>query len=253
LSRFTGFGRRSRAALATACLLVGVQFGVAENRLELFDAANLLYEQGEYQKAVEKYEALLGTNQVSAAVLFNIGNSWFKSGRIGRAIAAYRKAQRLSPRDPDVRANLQFARNQVQGPKWTATLLEKWLGRATLNEWTLLATGAFWLLFILLIMGHWRPGLARSFRWLLWVGALGTVVFGLCTAAAFQARRAHGLAVVIAPGVIVRHGPLEESSTAFTAQDGAELRLLDRKDGWLLVSDGKKNVGWVRQEQVLLL
>ena len=225
----------------------------AENRAGAFDAANRLYEEGKYQEAISGYEELLGSNAASAAVLFNIGNSWFKSGQIGRAIAAYRKAQRLSPRDPDVRANLQFARNRVQGPKWTPNIWESWLGKATLNEWTLLASNAFWLLFVLLILGHWRPSLKRSLRSLIWLAALGTLVLGYCTGAALHIRRAHAIAIVTSPSAVVRHGPLEESSTAFTARDGAELKLLDRKDDWFLVSDGKKNTGWVRKEQVTVL
>ena len=70
-------------------------------------------------------------------MLFNWGNALFKSGQLGRAIAVYRRAEALSPRDPDLRANLQFARNSVTGgagarpDRW-----RHWLNRWTLNEWT---------------------------------------------------------------------------------------------------------------------
>ena len=53
----------------------------------------------------------------SPAVYFNLGNAFFKQGQIGRAIAAYHSAQTVDPRDPDVRANLGFARE-----RWKATL-----------------------------------------------------------------------------------------------------------------------------------
>jgi hypothetical protein len=243
----------AKPLLLALCLWLAPIFCQAENPTAAFDAANRQYEERHYQEAIGGYEALLGTNAASAAVLFNIGNSWFKSDQIGRAILAYRKAQQLAPRDPDVRANLQFARNRVQGPKWTPNIWESWLARATLNEWTLLASSAFWLLFILLILGHWRPGLKRGLRSLVWLAALGTLGLGFCTGAALHVRRAHAVAIVTSPSAVVRHGPLEESSTAFTARDGAELMLLDRKDDWLLVSDGKKNTGWVRKEQVTVL
>jgi len=52
----------------------------------------------------------------------------------GRAIAAYRQAERMTPRDPDARANLQFARNQVQGPTLPAGRWERLLGTLSLNE-----------------------------------------------------------------------------------------------------------------------
>ncbi len=224
-------------------------FCKAESKVSGFEDANRLYEEGKYADAIQRYQELLSTNRVSAAVLFNLGNSWFKSGQLGNAVAAYRRAQRLAPRDPDVRANLQFARNRVQGPKWTPNVWERWLGRATLNEWAVLASSAFWLLFVLLILGHWRPGLKRSLRYFVWIAALGTLGLATCAGMALRVRVSRPTVVITVPSAVVRHGPLEESSTAFTAHDGAELKLLDRKDDWYLVTDGKKNTGWLQKEQ----
>src|SRR5215467_3632580 len=84
-----------------------------------FDAANKLYEQGKFNEAAAAYEQVTNSGQVSTALYFNLGNAFFKAGQIGRAIVAYYQAERLNPRDSDLRANLQFARNQVQGPTLT--------------------------------------------------------------------------------------------------------------------------------------
>ncbi len=129
-----------------------------------FEAANKLYEEGKYADAAASYERLLKGGQVSAALYFNLGNAAFKSSQIGRAIAAYRQAQRLAPRDPDVRANLQFARNQVQGPTLPVGRWQRWLNRFTLNEWTVMAAAAAWLLFLLLALLQWRPALKATLR-----------------------------------------------------------------------------------------
>ena len=81
-----------------------------------FDAANKLYEQGKPAEAAQAFERLAQAGQTSGPLYFNLGNACFKAGQIGRAIAAYRQAELLAPRDPDARANLQFARKQVEGP-----------------------------------------------------------------------------------------------------------------------------------------
>ena len=52
---------------------------------------------------------LIQAGSISTPIYFNLGNAWFKAGEAGRAILAFRQAEKLSPRDPDVRANLQFA------------------------------------------------------------------------------------------------------------------------------------------------
>jgi tetratricopeptide (TPR) repeat protein len=217
-----------------------------------FELANRLYGQGKFQEAAAAYEKLLQSGETSAAVCFNLGNACFKSGQIGRALAAYRQAEQFTPRDPDLRANLQFARNQVQGPTVAPDWWQRWLGRLTLNEWTLLAVAAVWVLLLALtllqVRPAWRPMLKT---YLVPLGAAAALLC-VCLAAALYSSRFSPTAIVIARNTAVRISPLEESPAAFTAQDGAELRLLDQKDGWLQVNADPRRLGWVRRDQVLL-
>jgi len=217
-----------------------------------FESANKLYEEGKYADAAAAYQKLTESGMVSAPLYFNLGNAWFKSGQIGRAIAAYRLAGQLTPRDPDVRANLQFARNQTQGPSLAPSRWQRWLSRLTLNEWTLLAACAVWLWLLLLALLQWRPALRPSLR--SYVVALGLAVLVLCAldASAFYQVRVARIAVVIAKDAEVRNGPLAESNPAFTAHDGAELRVMDHIGDWLQVSAGPRQAGWLRRDQVLM-
>ncbi|HRT10014.1 MAG TPA: tetratricopeptide repeat protein [Candidatus Paceibacterota bacterium] len=217
-----------------------------------FEAANRLYEQGQFAEAAAGYQKLIDAGQASAAVLFNLGNAWFKSGKIGRAVVAYRQAASLAPRDPDVVANLQFARNQVQGPRVLPAAWQRWLGKLSLNEWSWLAGIAVWVWFLLQTLLQFRPAWKRSAR-----GAvIAATVFALLAlggfTAAFADARATRLAVIVEPEVVVRHGPLPESPIAFTAYDGAELRWTDQKDDWVQVSAGPRRIGWVQKSQVAL-
>ena len=134
-SAVTGFMRRGRGAGSAVLLLAWVTVvsspaqspgGVSATA---FDSANKLYEEGKFAEAVSAYEKLAQSGETSAALYFNLGNAFFKSGQIGRAVAAYRTAEQLTPRDPDVRANLQFARNQAQGPTLSPGRWQRWLGR----------------------------------------------------------------------------------------------------------------------------
>ena len=129
-----------------------------------FESANKLYEEGKFADAASAYEKMGQSGETSAALFFNLGNAFFKSGQIGRAIAAYRTAEQIAPRDPDLRANLQFARNQTPAPTLSPGRWQRWLGRLTLNEWTLLAAVAVWLWLILLAVLQWRPALRPALR-----------------------------------------------------------------------------------------
>ncbi len=95
----------------------------------------------------------------------NRGNAWFKAGQVGRAIASYRQAQLLAPRDAALRANLQLARTRARGGSvYHADRWRDWLGRLSLNEWAWLTAAAVWAFFILLAAGQWRTEVKAGLR-----------------------------------------------------------------------------------------
>ncbi len=219
-----------------------------------FEQANKLYEQSKFTDTVTAYEKLLDGGRCSAALYFNLGNALLKSGQTGRAIISYRLAERFSPRDPDLQANLKFARDSASGgTPDTTDFWWRWLGTLSLNEWTLLTAGGVWLWFMLLTLRLWKPALRKSLR--TYTASTGVIagLLALCLAAVCWEQVHYPRAVVIVREAVVRYGPLEESQAAFTARDGAELTVRDKKGGWLWVTDPSGRLGWVRREQVFIL
>lgn len=225
----------------------------AEDLTTAFSNANKLYEQQKFSEAAVAYEKLIQSGQISTPLYFNLGNAYFKAGQTGRAIAAYRKAEGLSPRDPDLKANLQFARDQVQNSKPPkSTLWTAFLGRLTLNEWAILTAVVVWLWFLLLALGQWRRDLARMLRGYAITLAVVSISLIICTASAME-KHSIKSAVVITQEAVVRKGPFEESQSAFSLRDGAEVTILDKKEIWLQVADTANRLGWVPETQVELV
>ncbi|HEV2394019.1 MAG TPA: tetratricopeptide repeat protein [Verrucomicrobiae bacterium] len=251
--RSSPFGR-SFAALcicALNCWAVSLQAAPVEIPDATFDAANKLYEQGKFTGAAAAFEKLAQSGRVSAALYFNLGNAFFKAGQLGRAIRAYDMAEQINPRDPDLRANLQFARNQVQGPTLAPGWQERWLDKLSLNEWTCLAAGAVWVWLLLLSIQQWLPRAKPALRG--WIPPAGLASGLLCACmAVVWARHSRHEAIVVAREAVVRQAPLLEAQTSFSTHDGAELRVLDSKGDWLQVSPDPQRIGWVRKDQVLL-
>jgi hypothetical protein len=245
------FPRILLAAAAAAWIFTGSALA-ADNSTE-FNAANKFYAEGKFAVAAAAYEKILQSGATAPALYFNYGNAEFKSGNLGRAIAAYRRAVQLSPRDAEVRANLEFARNQVQGPMLRESRWADWLGTLTLNEWTGLAVVAFWLMFALLVARQIRPSLKTALggftRGAVAVTILSCACLGVNAAIHFSKQTA----VVIAQDATARSGPFDEAQSAFTAHDGAELAVLDRRDNWLQVTDGSGRIGWLQRQQVEIL
>ena len=218
-----------------------------------FSAANKLYAEGKFSDAANTYKKILSSGAAAPNLLFNYGAAEFKSGNPGKAIVAFRRAELLAPRDSGIRANLDFVRNQVKGSTLRESRWRDWLGHLTLNEWTALAAGAFWLSFILLAAKQIRPALAPklggTFFSILTLLIFSGVCLGLQAATHFSKRSA----IVISPEVIARSGPFDEAQNAFAAHDGAELLILDRHGDWLQVTDGSGKIGWLPAKQVEIL
>jgi tetratricopeptide (TPR) repeat protein len=245
-----------RLTLLFACLFLAMPVCFAASPLpevsSTFNSANKLYEQGKFADAAGAYEKLIEAGSVSPVLYFNLGNALFKSGHIGRAIDAYRQAEQLAPRDPDLRANLQFARNQVQGPTFRTGRWEHWLGTLSMNEWTWASAAAIWLTFLLLAAMQLRRGMKRALRsWTAFAGGTA-VLLSACLGCALAHRLSVNTAIVTADELTARTGPFDESQSAFTAHDGAEFRVLDGKDDWFQVSDGSGRIGWLRRSDVVM-
>lgn len=223
-------------------------------RTAAFDAANRLYEQARYREAAAAYEALLAQGVVSPALYFNLGNAWFKAGEAGRAILNYRLAERLAPRDPDIRANLHLTRELVRGqPPPSPPWWQRWSRWLTLNEWAGIAGAGVWLGFGALVWGELRPDRRRFCRrWAAGFGGLALLA-GAALAEQAQARWLRVEAVVVAKEAVVRYGPLEVSPELQKVEDGTELVVLDQKDDWLQVTGLPRGPGWIRQSDVLVL
>jgi tetratricopeptide (TPR) repeat protein len=218
-----------------------------------FAAANKLYAEGKFTEAAANYDAILKTDAQSSALLFNAGNAEFKAGHLGRTIAAYRQAELLAPRDAELRANLAFVRNQVQGATLRETSWQKWVSTLTLNEGTILTAIFFWALFGLLALRQLKPALAPKLhtatRLAMALTIFSATILGLQAANHFTA----SVAVVTVADATARSGPFDDAQSVFTARDGAELKVLQRHDDWVQVANNAGKIGWLSRKQAEIL
>ena len=203
-----------------------------------FDAANRLYEEKVNMPRLQRHmSSSARLIPVSAALLFNRGNAFFKAGQVGRAIVAYREAQAIAPRDPDIRANLRFARDRVRGPTVAISRLDQMAGQNDVERMDRAHNRSAVALDPAADTVPMETAVAVQPALVCGGPRRGTVVCGACLAISLRESRATNVAVVTSGGT-VHQGPFEGSPSAFAVQDGAELLVLDRKQGWLQVSNG---------------
>jgi tetratricopeptide (TPR) repeat protein len=248
---------RNKLAQGVAVFLVfaGVASAYAQTPTQQFDQANTFYNEEDYPAAAAAYEKMTQTGPISAALYFNLGNAWFKSGHPGRAIAAYRRAEELAPRDADIRANLAFARSQsgTGAPAIPGNLGTRWAGHLTIDEWAKITSLFVGFFFLVLTARQIWPQCKKSTATLAAGLGVVSVWWIACLGLAWSLRFGQPSSVVIVPEAVVRNGPLEVSPSAFVVHDGAELLVLDRKNDWLEVADAAQHKGWVEKKDVALV
>ena len=128
-------------------------------------AANELVATGHYEQAGAIYQQLLDQGVEDATVFYNLGNVEMLQNNPGRALAYYKQAAELSPRDAEIRHNLALAQEQAGEPDdghargVLAVVAQASRSLLTVNELALLALGAWFLLgFLVLAYRHFQPG-----------------------------------------------------------------------------------------------
>ena len=250
-------------ALQIFVLVLTLFLGVLANAQEdsLFDKATEAYNKGRYDEAISYYEQILESGRHSAAVYFNLGNSYYKKNEIAPSIYYYEKALLLEPGDPEILNNLRFAQNMTLDAisPMPQTDLQRFYKRLvfalSLDGWAY--AGIFFvLLFVaayLIFLGSDTPNRKRIGL----ITSLGGLLLALvCTALAYLQYRAYQKdqpAIVFASEIPVRSEPNERSSSAFLLHEGTKVQVLDSLDQWrkIALADGQN--GWITAESIRLL
>ena len=241
------------AVFGVFAILAGSVFAQSLSPGELMAEANLLYDREEYAEAAQRYEALIGLGYRAAAVHYNLGNAYLESGDLGRAILNYLRAEELSPRDPDILANLDIARNrtvdqlQAEGDSLVASISDfgrRWattgeFGVAAFLLWAASALAAGTLIL--------RPAIRR--RELLRSGAIvafaAMLVPLVLLLSMLYSNPYDNTGVVTDETVEVLSGPGPQYAKEFALHSGAQVRLVDSRHGWLQVAlPGGELQGW---------
>ena len=82
----------------------------------LFDTANQQYAEGTFQDALTSYASALGQGYTSGALLYNMGNAYYRLDQWGQALRHYEKARKLLGEDPHLVHNIEMVRAQIGRP-----------------------------------------------------------------------------------------------------------------------------------------
>ena len=228
----------------------------SQDVLDLFQQANQYYEQGEFQKAIESYQNIIQGGFFNSEVYYNLGNAYFRKGELGNAILNYRRAERLDPRDQDIKANIEYVKLytldkiEFESANIFSTILKSILNSATLDEWTLLVSGIYFLGMILGIVLVFLDRLLRPLLTILIILIIVLILSGSLLYAKIRTDALVDRGVVIAEETSVRSGPGEDYTLQFTAHEGLEFEIKDQQEGWCLIVLPNGVMGWLEKQTI---
>ena len=218
-----------------------------------FDDANQQFKAGDFAGAAAAYEICLTTEGPRAAVYYNLGNSYQSLKQYGPAILAYERARLLTPRDPDLLANLALARKAATAFETSSDnpRLEAALNYLSRNEWSWLVAGAGLVLGVLVVVGG-AVQLPPRARLLLVVFSSVAGLAMVAGATALYQRRGEGSrGIVLSENATVRLSPFEKAESLGTAGHGRAVHLGAETGGFRYVEiPGTQLRGWLAVKDV---
>ena len=249
-------GRKSAATIAVLLMLLPM----AANAATKADADSA-YVNGNYQEAIKVYESLLKQGE-SAELYYNLGNAYYRTENITRAVLNYERALLLSPGDGDIRFNLQIARSKTidkivpESEMFFVTWYRSLVNIMSVDGWGRMALVSLALVIVLFLVY-----LFSARVWVQKVGFFGggilLVVFVFSNFFAWQQRQQllnREGAIVVAPSVTVKITPAQNGTDLFILHEGTKVVITDGSmKSWreIRLADGKK--GWIESKKIELI
>ncbi len=249
--------KKRRPAKSTAVILLMLLLPMCAQAITKAEADSA-YIHDEYQKAIDGYEALLKKG-VSAELYYNLGNAYYRTENITRAVLNYERALLLSPSDPDIRFNLQMARSKTidkivpEQEMFFVTWYRSLVNMASVDGWAMIALVCLGLAIVLALIY-----LFSNQIWLRKVGFFGAflmiVVFVCSNVFAHQQKNQlvnRTGAIITESAVNVKSTPAKNGIDLFILHEGTKVTIIDAsmKD-WkeIRLADGKE--GWIETKQM---
>ncbi|WP_369699751.1 BatD family protein [Prevotella sp. P6B4] len=223
--------------------------------------ADSAYVNGNYQEAIKGYESLL-KNGASAEIYYNLGNAYYRTENITRAVLNYERALLLSPGDGDIRFNLQIARSKTidkivpESEMFFVTWYRSLVNLMSVDGWARTA-----LVALVLVIGLFLVYLFSGRVWMQKVGFFGgfalLALFVVSNIFAWQQRQQllyRQSAIVVAPSVTVKSTPAQNGTDLFILHEGSKVVITDSSmKNWreIRLADGKK--GWLESKKIEMI
>ena len=210
-----------------------------------FAKANEAYSAGRFQQAVEGYQSLVNSGQLSANLFYDLGNAWFRLGNFGEAILNYERALALDPHHPESDANLRIARDEARALELRTQGFARYIEDGTSTQYSIAASVAFW---IALFAAACLFFLRRRSAGLVALIIFSTLIFSGSIYALYAletGKKGKDLAIVTGKNIEARLATADNASSILALPPRSEIKVLSERGDWIYAALPNDLRGWI--------
>lgn len=243
------------------CALVLSMTAKAQTGDNLWQEANSAYAESDYTKAIELYSDILNMGLESSDLYYNLGNAYFKSDSLAKAIVNYHRALKLDPSNENLIHNLEVAEAQTLNRIESVPpfFLVEWVHglkyRLSSNGWAIAAQISFFLM-LAFIAFYLLSGNAAKRKFGFTLASIMAILFviSLVSSNSLRSEKVDSKgAIIIKSAISVKSSPDRNGKDLFILNEGASVEVRDSMNGYSEIVIASGNSGWVPTESVEII
>lgn len=240
----------------------------AETAATLSAKADSAYNSKNYTEAADLYKTIIKEYGVSSDIYYNLGNTYFRMGKIAQSVLAYERALKIDPSNKDARINLDFVNTTLEDkPEDNSSILGKIhsevIALMSPNAWAWTAFALFALIIgliaIYLFLSNVTTRKVRFFgAMVLFIVLVYTTIVAYQSAAAIDN---NDIAIVTTPSANLTPAPsakTDKTDKIVPVHEGTRLVIIDSvnaasNDGaqlWYHVKVNNSTAAWIDASNV---
>lgn len=253
--------------ISLATIFLALSMSAAGANIPDYDQqADSAYAADNFALAEELYLKAAGEQGTSSTLFYNLGNTYYRQGNLGKAIVNYERALKLDPSNADARANLEFVKGKItdKAPDSSSVIgkaIDTVINAFHADAWAWIALAMF-TLFIGAAAAYLFSE-AILIRKTAFFGGLVVFVLTVCAVSvsfvAANRTGADNFAIILPPAAQLSTSPREarsQSEQAFLLHEGTKVEIIDSVSSpgeggkWLEVRVPTGERAWVKSADV---
>ena len=224
---------------------------IAQYSKALGDSA---YSQARYDDAIRIYEAVIENKGAAVDLYYNLGNAYFRSNMLGKAILNYERALRYDPTDKDAKANLEYALSMTkdevaeQYEVFFVTWFKAIVNTMSITAWAVVAVIAFIIMLLALLLFFFCRKVAVRKTALVFViiSLFVTIFANIAASHIYNYMNNDSEAIVMREEAYLKSTPDNSGTELVKIHEGRKVNIIDdTMREWKEVELEEGTVGWL--------